>query len=274
MVPAISVIMSVYNTNDELILRNSIESILSQTFKDFEFIICDDGSIDGTYEKLLSISKHDARIILIRNIVNQKAGAARNRCISLSRGKYIAIMDADDISANDRLQIQFDFLERNKEFDFVGSNAELFDQNGIWGHRQFIDCPENKHFLFVLPFIHASVMFRKESLEAVGGYRIARETLRTEDYDLFMRLYANGSKGKNLAKKLYFVREDKDLYKRRKYVHKINEAIVRYKGFNALGLMPKGILYVAKPLIVGLIPHGVLNFLKDKYYKRKEAGEQ
>lgn len=266
----VSVIMSVFNTNDEKVLQHSIESILAQTFSNFEFIICDDGSTDGTYEILTNISKGDSRIKLIRNEINMRAATARNRCISLSKGKYIAVMDADDYSAVNRLQIQLDFLENNKEFDFVGSSADLYNENGIWGHRKYNSFPENKDFLFVIPFIHASVMFRKKALEEVGGYRVAKETNRTEDYDLFMRLYANGNKGANLEDTLYFVQEDQSLYKRRKYRHKFNEAVVRYKGFSALGLMPGGFLYVIKPLIVGLIPLSILNLLKDKYYRHKK----
>lgn len=270
--PTISVIMSVFNMNDKKILLHSIQSILSQKYTDFEFLICDDGSTDGTYETLVEICKYESRITLIRNETNMMAAAARNRCIALCKGKYIAVMDADDYSDENRLQVQYDFLERYNEYDFVGSGADLFDENGVWGHRRYVSNPQNRDFLFVLPFIHASVMFRKEALEAVGGYRVAKETVRTEDYDLFMRLYANDSKGANITETLYFIREDQSLYKRRKYSHKINEAVVRYKGFRALGLMPRSILYVIKPLIVGLIPLILLDFLKDIYYKRKKAG--
>lgn len=270
--PTVSVIMSVYNTNDEQMLRLSIESILSQNFDDFEFIICDDGSTDSTYAILERICNKDNRIRLIRNETNMMAAGARNRCISLSQGNYIAIMDADDLSAGNRLQAQMDFLERNMEYDFVGSSADLFDEKGVWSYRKYTDFPEKGDFLFVLPFVHASVMFRKSALEKVGGYRIAKETMRTEDYDLFMRMYAYGFKGANLSETLYLVREDHAAYKRRKYRYRINEVLVRYKGFKALGLMPIGLLYTLKPLVVGIIPHVVLNWLKDIYYKRKKVG--
>lgn len=266
----ISVIMCVYNICDRRVLLESIGSIVNQSFTDFEFIICDDGSNDGTYELLKEIKSIDNRIHLIRNETNLLAAAARNRCINLSKGKYIAIMDADDYSDANRLQRQFDFLESNVQFDFVGTSGALFDDNGIWGHRRYKDNPENKDFLFVLPFIHASVMFRREALLAVQGYRDSKETVRTEDYDLFLRLYASGFRGANIPDELYYVREDAQLYQRRKYSHKVNEAIVRFKGFNALGLLPRGLLYVIKPLAVGLIPLKLLNGLKDKYYNRKK----
>jgi glycosyltransferase EpsE len=268
--PTVSVIMSVFNT-DEQMLRLSIESILKQTLSDFEFIICDDGSTDGTYDILNDICKGDSRIRLIRNDTNMMAAAARNHCISFCQGKYIAVMDADDYSAKSRLQLQVDFLDQYNKYDFVGSRAGLFNEMGVWGLREYKEFPENKDFLFVLPFVHASVMFRKVALESVGGYREAKETVRTEDYDLFFRMYARGSKGANLVEELYFVREDRALYKRRRYRHKMNEVVVRYQGFRALGLMPLGLIYVFKPLIVGVIPLTLLNFLKDKFYKRKRA---
>ncbi|XOK60442.1 glycosyltransferase family 2 protein [Paenibacillus elgii] len=265
--PKVSVIMCVFNTNVEQILQKSIHSILSQTFTDFEFIICDDGSTDGTYEILKEICKCDDRIKLIRNEVNMTAAVARNRCISICESEYIAIMDADDCSSHNRLKQQVDFLEQHQEYDFVGCGAELFDENGVWGQRFYNDFPDSEDFLFVLPFVHASVMFRKNALESVGGYRIAKETVRNEDYDLFMRLYVQGNRGANLPDKLYFVREDKAAYNRRKYRYRINELLVRYKGFKALGLMPSGWLYVVKPIIVGMIPHNILNRLKKYYYK-------
>lgn len=269
--PIVSVIISVYNTDNPAILRSSIDSILLQTFNDIEVIICDDGSADRTFETLTNMYSDNSKVVILRNKANLGSAAARNYCISMSNGEFIAIMDADDYSSLDRLEKQVYFLTNNPQFDFVGSKAALFDEQGIWGYREYKTIPENRDFLFVLPFVHASVTFRRSVLTTVGGYRIAPETVRTEDYDLFMRLYANGMKGFNLNEVLYFVREDKSLYRRRKYRHKINEAVVRYKGFKDLQLLPKGFLYIVKPLLVGLLPIPLLNKLKDKYYKRRKG---
>lgn len=270
--PIVSVIMSIYNTNDPIIIRSSIDSILVQTMKDIEIIVCDDGSTDGTYMTLKEMYGNNPKVFLLRCNQNLGAAAARNLCISKCTGSFIAIMDADDYSAPDRLEKQINFLNSNPQFDFVGSKAALFDEKGVWGYREYPCCPENKDFLFVLPFIHASLTFRRSALDAVGGYRIASETVRTEDYDLLMRLYAMGMKGSNLNSVLYFVREDKALYHRRKYSHKLNEAIVRYQGFKKLELFPLGYIYVIKPLIIGLMPVRVLEILKDRYYRRRKGG--
>ena len=102
-------------------------------------------------------------------------------------------------------------------------------------------------------------MFRRESLEKVQGYREGRVTRRTEDYDLFMRLYAVGIVGYNIQQPLlrYTVNVDA-MAKKSLYRYRIDEARVRYKGFKMLGLLPKGLPYVIRPLIVGLIPKKII----------------
>jgi len=268
--------MSVYNAGSERTLREAIESIRSQSMSDIEFIICDDGSTNGTDAMLRRLTREDIRIRLVRNESNRKAAFARNRCIAACTAEYVAVMDADDISQRFRLERQADFLDRHAQFAFVGTTAELFDERGVWGRRAFPVHPEKEHFLFTMPYVHASIMFRREALLAVGGYRDAADTVRVEDYDLLLRLYAAGCRGANLPDELYSVREDEALYRRRLYRHKVHEARVRYRGFKALGLLPLGWLYVLKPLVVGMIPHGILMKLKDRYYGRmpRRSGDE
>lgn len=90
-----------------------------------------------------------------------------------------------------------------------------------------------------------------------------------EDYDMLLRLYANGCYGSNVEDILYYIRRDDNQYKRRKYRYRWNEAKMKYQGFSSLGLMPKGMIYVIKPLIVGLIPWRVSAILQKKYYRKK-----
>ena len=89
-----------------------------------------------------------------------------------------------------------------------------------------------------------------------------------EDYDMLLRLYANGCYGSNVEDILYYIRRDENQYKRRKYRYRWNEAKMKYQGFSSLGLMPKGMIYVIKPLIVGLIPWRVSAILQKKYYRK------
>lgn len=268
--PKVSVIMGVYNTADEEILSASIDSILNQTFTDFEFIICDDGSTDGTYKILEKISNKDDRIILIQNKSNKGLAYSLNKGIAIAKGEYIARQDADDYSHKSRIEKQVDFLDNNKSFAMVGTNINYFDETGIWGQYVLGERPAKKDFLFTNPFMHGTLMYRKQILNKCGNYMVSKETRRCEDYELFMRIYENGFVGANIQEKLYYFREDKNALARRKYIYRIDEVKVRYHGFKALGLMPKGSIYLIKPLIVGLIPNKILLKLKNRVYNNRD----
>lgn len=131
MSPKISVIMPVYNTKKYL--SEAIESILSQTFTDFEFIIIDDCSTDWSYEILQEYEKKDNRIKLFRNEENMWVVKTRNKLLKniSQNSKYIAILDADDISEKNRLELCFDFLEKNPDFWVVSWNNFIINENWI-----------------------------------------------------------------------------------------------------------------------------------------------
>ena len=260
--PKISVIMGIHNTNNVIMVKQAIDSILNQSYSDFEFIICDDGSTDNTYDVVNNLIKKDSRCILIQNKTNKGLAQTLNNCLKIAKGEYIARMDADDISELNRFELQINFLENNKEYGLVSGWGELFDENGIFSIRKYIEKPTKENMLFGSPFLHAGCMMRKEVLVKLKGYRVSKETRRAEDYDLWMRLYALGYKGYNLQKVIYKIREDKNAYKRRKYRFRIDEAKVRYYGFKRLGLFPKGYIYILKPLIVGLIPQKILSIIR------------
>lgn len=262
--PKVSVIIATYNC--EKYIKECIESILSQTFKDLEIIICDDASTDNTSEVLNEYSD-DSRIRIIRNEKNMFAATARNRCIKIAKGKYVAIQDADDYSALDRLEKQVKFLEENSKYDFVGTGIHQFNDAGIWATGIKVKEPIKEDFLFATPFAHATLLIRKEVLLKINGYRISKETKRVEDYDMIMRMYAKGYIGYNLEEPLYYYRVDQNAVKRRKYKYRIDEAIVRYRCFKALDLFPRGYIYIIKPLVVGIIPYRVLVKLKGYIYR-------
>ena len=186
--PKISVISGVYNGTDCPHFRESIESILGQSFSDFEFIICDDGSTDNTPKVLSEYEKRDRRVKIIRNERNLGLAAALNRCIELSNGEYIARHDLDDYSAKERLKKQLSYLEEHGEVGLLGTGVWLFDECGVWGKEIMPRRVLKEDFLFNNPYKHGSVMFRRSELVRAGGYRVAKETLRNEDYDLFMRM--------------------------------------------------------------------------------------
>lgn len=259
--PKISVIMPVYNS--EKTVGASIDSILNQTFQDFEIIICDDASTDESYEVIKQYEeKHPKTIKILKNVDNLKSSATSNKCIDVAKGDYIARMDADDISLPNRLEKQMRFLEERPEYDFVGCSIQVFDDNAVWGMRSFPEYPAKKELLWNLPFCHATTMFRADALRKVGCYRVEKITRRCEDMDLFLRMYAAGMKGYNIQEVLFKVYEGRGAYRRRKYRFRFDEVKVRYHGFKALGLMPKAIPYVIKPLIVGLLPMGIVKRLR------------
>lgn len=272
-VPEISVAMSVYNMASGGILESAIDSIRRQTYQDWELIICDDGSTDGTWRQLKGMACTDPRIRLIRNAKNHGAGHARNRCIRAARGRYLAVMDADDISAPDRLKKQHAYLQRHAGAAFVGSRGRFFVQNVGDDDELYWYCenPKDRDYLFSLPYVHASIMFRREALARVHGYDASRRAFRAEDYDLLLRMCAAGQYGHNLKDVLYYIRRDKKQYQRRKYRYRFHEAYVKYRGFKELGLFPAGVAYAIKPLLVGLLPVRLTAFMQKRYYRWKNG---
>lgn len=260
----VSVIMAAYNAEETI--EAAIRSILVQTHENFELIICDDASTDNTWCLMRSLADEDSRIRLIRQEKNRGSAVARNRCLLQAQGEYIAIMDADDLCSENRLAVQVSFLEKHREVAFVGLLGEVFHNiPGDCSKRYpYVAKPAAKDFLMTLPFVHASLMFRST---AIGrGYPEERRALRSEDYAFLMERYAAGLRGENTTDAVYYIREDADTFKRRKYRYRLTEVGVKWKGFSALGLMPKGILFAIKPLIVGLLPPKLLKLLKGKYY--------
>lgn len=266
--PKVSVIMGVYNEKNRQQLELAIDSILSQTLQEWEFFICDDGSEQSCYQMLQEICGKDERIRLLRHEKNQGLAAALNTCLSQAKGSYIARMDGDDISKPERLQRQWEYLEKHPDFAMAGCEAELMDEQGIWGVRHLISCPEKEDFLFGSPFIHPTVMVRREVLEKLGGYCTGDFALRTEDYELFMRMYEMGFRGYNMPEILFSYREDRNSYTRRKYRYRIREYQVRKRGFARLGIARGNRKYIIKPLLVGLLPGWLM-----KCYKRKRYGK-
>lgn len=183
--PMISVIMPVYNA--EKYLREAIESILSQTFSDFEFLILNDGSTDNSIDIIRSYS--DSRILIHNSVVNQGLIFQLNKGLDLSRGKYIARMDADDISLPERLARQVEFLETHRDIGVLGTGVQIMDTFGNILHT--IQFSSQQGVLrwclcFYNPLVHPTVMMRREIVKLTDGYD--SDMLHAEDYDLWRRM--------------------------------------------------------------------------------------
>ncbi len=184
--PAVSVVMSVFN--GQRFLSEAMESILNQTFRDFEFIIINDGSTDGTASILDSYARSDPRVHVYPQ-ENKGLIESLNRGCGLARGKYVARMDADDITLKDRLMQQIAFMEKHAGVGVLGSAVELVDEMGrrLRTERYPLDHAGIMSALaYRSPFTHPAVVLRKNVFVSVGGYRSV--FVGAEDYDLWLRM--------------------------------------------------------------------------------------
>ena len=179
----VSVLLPVYNA--EAHIAEAIQSILVQTYGNFELLLINDGSTDRSLEVISSF--RDERIRLVNNESNLKLIATLNKGIDLARGKYIARMDADDVSLPQRLQKQVDFMEAHPETGVCGSWFESFGN-----HRSIVRYPEKDEdirimMLYQTPFCHPSIIFRKDIFDK-NGIRFLPEFIHAEDYEAWVRL--------------------------------------------------------------------------------------
>ena len=185
--------MSVYNESEK-ILRMAIDSILNQSYDDFEFIIILDNPDNHIIKNvLLEYKKIDGRINLIFNKHNLGLANALNIGLNHAKGEYIARMDADDISSHNRLKIQKDYLDKNDSISVVSGNNVYIDENNNVIKNNISLKSANYDIVKIMSIknviIHPCVMFRKNDILKVGGYRCIPAI---EDYDLWTRLLANG----------------------------------------------------------------------------------
>ena len=183
--PKVSVLLPVFNA--DAFLREAVESILAQSYTNFELLAINDGSTDHSREILASFS--DKRLKIIDNDGNQGLVYTLNLGIKLARGVYIARMDADDIALPERLALQIRFLDETPNVVLIGGQAEFIDSNS----KSFMLCqlPQTHDEIITKIFsancfVHPSVMFRANVISNLGGYR--EEALHAEDYDLWLRI--------------------------------------------------------------------------------------
>lgn len=184
--PLVSVITPAYNA--EKFIAETIESILNQTFKDFEYIILNDKSTDNTLKIIQEYAKKDSRIIVIDNEKNLGIAGNRNEGIKKAKGKYIVWQDADDISLPMRIEKQCQFMEEHPEVGIMGGFLEIFDESGIVGIRKYDANDENlrkKIFLFS-PVAQPASIVRKKALDEAGEYNL--EYPPAEDIDMSFRI--------------------------------------------------------------------------------------
>lgn len=190
--PTVSVLMAVYN--GEEYLRQAVDSVLAQTFGDFEFIIIDDGSTDSSSRMLEAYSRQDSRIRCISR-PNKGLTKSLNEALRMARGDLIARMDADDVCLPQRFEKQVAYLREHPEIVLIGSRVQFIDPDGwpinfkpgmMLTHEEIDAALLRKGW----PMVHPAVMMRRQAVMDIGGYSEAY--LTNQDHDLFLRLAERG----------------------------------------------------------------------------------
>ena len=193
--------------NAALLIEHTIRSVQAQTYKSWEMLIVDDCSEDNTCQIVEQFAKGDSRICLIRHHQNMGPAASRNTAIKAAKGRYIAILDSDDMWLPNKIEKQVNFMEANPAVVVMGTAARLIYSNGTQRvrYRPLDTMSIRKNIIKICPFTHSSVMIRKGVFDKVGLYDVAKdgakETL-VEDYDLWVRILAAGCEMANTAEVL------------------------------------------------------------------------
>lgn len=263
----VSVIMGIYNCEETLV--QAVTAIRAQTYENWELILCDDGSSDGTYRVAEGLARDDSRIVLLRNQHNLGLSKTLNHCLERATGEFVARMDGDDDCHAERFARQVRFLQDHREFAYVSSSMLLFDESGVWGRKDVPEFPTAAAVVEGSPICHAPTMFRRGCLEAVKGYTTDDRVLRVEDVDLWIKLYRAGFRCYNIQEPLYYMRNDQNAYTRRRYKYRINSSRVRLEGCKQLHLGAKSYLKALSPMVIGLIPGPVRRFMKKHMQNKK-----
>ena len=267
-IPAISVIMSV--KNGASFLEKSVPSILNQTYEDFEFIICNDGSTDETQALLDKYKLQDERILLLKNEQPMGLAYSLNRCIEIARSEILARQDADDRSALNRFEVQLPFVQSHPEYAIVGTCWINETTNGIVSKRVVPEIPTAKSQIARGQYMHPTWMMRKSMIEEVGYYTANKYTLRDQDYHLVMKVLAAGMKIYNMQEFLYYYFVDQNQRFRQLQWDKVKGLMwIRWDSYRRNKLPFWSYVFVLKPLAALLIPQKIML----KYYNRTNDGQ-
>lgn len=267
MAAKISVLMGIYNCAGTL--PEAIDSILAQTYTDWELILCDDGSVDDTYAVAQRYrQRFPDKIILLKNERNMGLNYTLNRCLEYASGSFIARMDGDDISLPHRFEIELAALEAEPELAVVSCPMIYFDENGVFGQGSAnCEYPRKEMLVHGPIHCHAPCMVRADAMRSVGGYSVERKLLRVEDWHLWLKIYSSGGRGRNLSQQLYKMRDDRNAASRRRFRYRLNEAYMSALVVKTLGLPKWKYVFMLRPILVGLLPGPVYRYLHKKKIK-------
>lgn len=252
MINEVSVIMSEYNT-PPCQLKKAIQSILDQTYTQFEFIIVNDGK-SKQLEKIVR-EINDDRIIIVQNEKNIGLPKSLNKAIDKAKNEYLVRMDTDDIAYPNRIARLVEYITAHPEYAVVGSSIQIFDENG---EREKIirDVEINRNLLMkrIAP-VHPSVIMKKSAIKSVGGYKNYN---RCEDFVLWSELLLSDYKIRIIPDILLKYHLGQDDFSKRKLKHRRDELKARWKYYNKMGATPIQKLSIIKSVISALIPSKIL----------------
>lgn len=260
--PEVSVLMASHN--GEKFIRQSLDSIINQTFSDFELIVINDASSDNTLDILKEYADKDSRIRFYSNEKNRGLTVSLNTALKYVSpdSRLICRMDDDDICMPNRLEMQTKYFRQHKEADIVGSNAFIIDdENRIIGERT---TPANHEEITATlprynPMIHSSIMIKCNVLKNAGGYN---EEFRTsQDYELWFRLAAAGARFANIPENLLKYRETRSAQRRKSMKYRFNDFKIRKRGYKLLKLPFCKYIWLALPLLIGCVPKPIYKLL-------------
>ncbi len=255
--PSVSVVMAV--RDGDRFLEKAVRSILSQSLRNYELIIVDDGSEDRTSEILDRFG--DTRLKIVTQ-PGRGLAAALNRGVSLARASLVARMDADDVAMPARLEKQLNFMEANPEVGLLGTATTLIDEEGnVLGNWSAPDSDRRikKALIRANQFAHPTVMFRKTLFEAAGGYT---DMPFAQDYDLWLRM-ASLCKMANLVEPLLLRRETAEQFGSRRESRQIRGAMRARIGAVRRGdYSPLAARHLIKPAVASLMPGHVRQFAR------------
>jgi len=251
----ISVIMGIYNC--AATLPDAIESILRQTYGDWELIMCDDCSTDDTYAVAQEYQKkYPDRIKLLRNEKNSYLAYTLNHCLSEATGKYVARMDGDDRSAPERFERQVEFLQTHPDIQLVGTAVQHFNEKEYTSLMLAPVHPDKYTMRDASPFKHATILTYKYVYDRLGGYCVSDRTRRSQDRELFFRFFAEGFRGDNINEPLYLGLDDLSAVKRRTLRVRWNSFLITRDGYRLLGFPRRWIIKpFCKTVVKSMIPY-------------------
>ena len=262
--PLVSVVMAEYNTNIEL-LRDSIKSIINQTYLNLELILIDDCGKNSNILGEIVKEFNDKRIKLYKNESNKGLVYSLNRAVSLANGEYIARMDTDDYSYPERIEEEINFLIMHPEFDLVGTRCDYYDGCNIWGESKDFGEVTREKLLQGCPIVHPSVMFKKLSMNEIGGYK---DYKRCEDYATWISFFLNNKRMFVINKRLIRYHLSIDDYKKRTLKNRKKFFDVLKNEYMGLKPTKKDLIKIKfKTIFAGIIPWRIMFAYHQRIFK-------